>query len=124
MGNRIAVKDVDLSTVQVSKQANAQENESEDNDVDDDDGEGNDLNGATICKMKGKRRARSTDKASTRKEPATGGSLSNSMRERIARRRAAEDAEANLDVLVPPSEGHSDGTPAIDEVFMTIRDMV
>ena len=82
------------------------------------------MDGATRPKMKGKKRARRSTKAAESNEPPIGGSLSDSMRERLACCRVGEDIEASFDVLVPASEGHIDDTPAIDEVFRTIRDMV
>ena len=46
------------------------------------------------------------------------------MRERLARCRVGEDAKADLEVHVPASEGHTDDTHAIEDVFKTIREMV
>ena len=63
-------------------------------------------------------------KAAESNEPAIGGSLSDSMRERLARCRVGEDAKADLEVHVPASEGHTDDTHAIEDVFKTIREMV
>ena len=122
VGNRIAVKDVDLSSVQISKQANAREEGAEDDDPDEDDDELDDENGADRRKN-GIKRARST-KTTPSKEPAIGGTLSDTMRERAARRREAGNAELYADVLVPASEGHTDDTPLVEELFRNIRYMV
>ena len=111
--------------MQVSQQANAHEDDAyADHDGDEDDGEGDDMDCAIRLKMKGKKCARLSTKAAESNKPSIGGSLSDSMHERLARCRVGEDTEADLDVLVLASQGHTDDTSAIEEDFRTIRGMV
>ena len=71
MGIRVVVMDVDLTSLQVSKQTNAQEDDvDEDPDGEGDDGEGDDMDGATHLMMKGKKRANLGTKAAESNKPS------------------------------------------------------